>query len=51
MRMGVCGDHRGRLSWADILWEDDGTEPVAVAPDGWEAVALAPAKMATASHS
>lgn len=51
VRMGVCGDHRGRLSWADILWENDGTEPVAVAPDRWGAVATAPAKMASPSHS
>jgi serine/threonine-protein kinase RsbW len=22
LRTGVCGDHRGRLVWADLLWED-----------------------------
>ena len=35
-RTGVCGDHRGRLVWAEIRWTSDG----AVAPDfpdGYEA--------------
>ena len=37
VRTGVCGDRRGRLSWADVAWGDPLTATVA-APDGWEAV-------------
>ena len=34
VRTGVCGDHRGRLMWADIRWD-----PVAAAPaDPYETV-------------
>jgi serine/threonine-protein kinase RsbW len=25
-RAGVCGDHRGRLVWADVRWADDGLD-------------------------
>jgi hypothetical protein len=28
-RTGVCGDHRGRLVWADIAWDHDLTRGVA----------------------
>jgi anti-sigma regulatory factor (Ser/Thr protein kinase) len=35
-RTGVCGDHRGRLVWAEIRWSADGSaEPEF--PDGYEA--------------
>ena len=34
-RTGVCGDHRGRLVWAEIQWGGEGTaEPEF--PDGYE---------------
>jgi hypothetical protein len=34
-RTGVCGDHRGRLVWAEIQWSGEGTaEPEF--PDGYE---------------
>jgi hypothetical protein len=35
MRSGVCGDHRGRLVWADIPWADPAA-PLP-APDPYEA--------------
>lgn len=35
-RTGVCGDHRGRLVWADVRW--DGEAPAAAAHDPYEAV-------------
>lgn len=34
---GVIGDHRGRLLWADIRWEDGGIQSRAPAPDRYEA--------------
>jgi anti-sigma regulatory factor (Ser/Thr protein kinase) len=37
VRMGVCGDQRGRLSWADVAWEDVSTETATPVPDGYEA--------------
>ncbi|SRR6266568_1889155 len=36
-RTGVCGDHRGRLIWPDVLCEDPGTETATDRPDGYEA--------------
>jgi len=36
-RTGVIGDHRGRLMWADIPWNDSGTEPRTPVPDRYEA--------------
>jgi anti-sigma regulatory factor (Ser/Thr protein kinase) len=33
IRMGVCGDHRGRLVWADIPWSGAAAAP----PDAYEA--------------
>jgi hypothetical protein len=27
VRTGVCGDHRGRLVWADVPWGDSGLSP------------------------
>lgn len=36
-RTGVVGDHRGRLMWADIPWDDGGTESRMSAPDRYEA--------------
>jgi serine/threonine-protein kinase RsbW len=38
VRTGACGDHRGRLIWADIPWGDAGTEPAASPQDLYEAV-------------
>lgn len=36
VRTGVCGDHRGRLVWADVRWAD--SPPAAAAPgDPYEA--------------
>jgi hypothetical protein len=35
-RTGVCGDHRGRLVWAEIRWTAGGTAPPEF-PDGYEA--------------
>ena len=35
VRRGVCGDHRGRLIWADVRWA--GTAAAVVSPDGHEA--------------
>jgi hypothetical protein len=35
MRMGVCGNDRGRLTWADVRWEASPHEAVA-GPDGYE---------------
>lgn len=35
MRMGVCGDYRGRLMWADVRWEA-GLQPGEATPDGFE---------------
>ena len=34
-RTGVCGDHRGRLVWAEIRWSTDGTAQPEF-PDGYE---------------
>jgi hypothetical protein len=28
-RTGVCGDHRGRLVWGDVLWDGPSTPPLA----------------------
>ena len=33
-RAGVCGDHRGRLVWADVRWADDGLDQT-VCLDGY----------------
>ncbi len=35
-RTGVCGDHRGRLVWAEIRWNADGAAQPDF-PDGYEA--------------
>ena len=35
-RTGVCGDHRGRLVWAEIRWNSDGAAQPEF-PDGYEA--------------
>ena len=35
-RTGVCGDHRGRLVWAEIRWSADGAAQPDF-PDGYEA--------------
>jgi anti-sigma regulatory factor (Ser/Thr protein kinase) len=35
-RTGVCGDHRGRLVWAEIRWNTDPSAPPEF-PDGYEA--------------
>jgi hypothetical protein len=35
VRMGVCGDARGRLTWADIRW-DASVQAAMVAPDAYE---------------
>ena len=35
-RTGVCGDHRGRLVWAEIRWTPDGSAQPDF-PDGYEA--------------
>jgi Histidine kinase-like ATPase domain len=37
VRTGVCGDHRGRLVWADIPWGDTGAAASASAQDRYEA--------------
>ncbi len=37
VRTGVCGDHRGRLIWADILWDDGGEVGPASPQDRYEA--------------
>jgi anti-sigma regulatory factor (Ser/Thr protein kinase) len=37
-RFGVCGDHRGRVVWADLPWPDD--EPGASAPAGGHETSL-----------
>jgi anti-sigma regulatory factor (Ser/Thr protein kinase) len=35
MHMGVCGDDRGRLTWADVRWVASPV-PAVAAPDGYE---------------
>jgi serine/threonine-protein kinase RsbW len=37
VRTGVCGDHRGRLVWADIPWGDAGAAASASSQDLYEA--------------
>jgi anti-sigma regulatory factor (Ser/Thr protein kinase) len=37
VRTGVCGDHRGRLVWADIRWDDAGAAGPAAPMDPYEA--------------
>jgi hypothetical protein len=37
IRTGDCGDHRGRLVWADIPWHDPGTAGHASAQDPYQA--------------
>ena len=37
LRTGVCGDHRGRLVWADLLWESTDPATQAAASDPHEA--------------
>jgi hypothetical protein len=37
VRTGVCGDHRGRLVWADIPWGDAGAAEPASPQDPYEA--------------
>jgi hypothetical protein len=37
VRTGVVGDHRGRLVWADIRWEDSRAQAGAAVPDGYQA--------------
>jgi serine/threonine-protein kinase RsbW len=36
IRTGVCGDHRGRLVWADVPWDDAGVAGSASVRDGHE---------------
>jgi serine/threonine-protein kinase RsbW len=36
-RMGVCGDHRGRLVWADVLWVGAASVVTATRDDPYEA--------------
>lgn len=36
-RMGVSGDHRGRLVWADVPWAGTGATAPASLPPGYEA--------------
>ena len=35
-RVGVCGDHRGRLVWADVAWTADEALPSQPAPNTYE---------------
>ncbi len=37
VRSGVCGDHRGRLVWADVAWGDAGAAEPASSQDPYEA--------------
>ena len=37
VRTGVCGDHRGRLVWADVPWGDAGAAEPASSQDPYEA--------------
>ena len=37
VRTGVCGDHRGRLLWADIPWDGGGAPGPAASQDPYEA--------------
>ncbi|HEY5988952.1 MAG TPA: hypothetical protein VIV12_21610, partial [Streptosporangiaceae bacterium] len=37
LRTGVVGDHRGRLIWADIAWNERDAPPAAPAEDPYEA--------------
>ena len=37
LRTGVVGDHRGRLIWADIAWNEQDTPPHGPAGDPYEA--------------
>jgi len=36
-RAGVCGDHRGRLAWADVAWTADRAAPPLPVADTYEA--------------
>jgi hypothetical protein len=36
VRSGVCGDQRGRLVWADVLWEEPETAPEEPARDPYQ---------------
>jgi anti-sigma regulatory factor (Ser/Thr protein kinase) len=36
-RVGVCGDHRGRLTWADVAWAAGGLVPPQPVADSYEA--------------
>ncbi len=36
-RTGVCGDHRGRLVWADVPWAGDGAASAQPSPEAYEA--------------
>ncbi len=36
-RIGVCGDYRGRLVWADVPWTGDGVTPARPCPGAFEA--------------
>jgi hypothetical protein len=38
-RIGVCGDQRGRLVWAEVAWAGDGAAPLPPAPDAYETAA------------
>lgn len=54
VRTGVCGDHRGRLIWADVRWADSATATDAAAaaagsPDPYE-VTIRDGKAALARH-
>jgi Histidine kinase-like ATPase domain len=37
LRRGVCGDHRGRLAWADVRWDGTAAAVAAASPAGLEA--------------
>jgi serine/threonine-protein kinase RsbW len=37
VRTGVCGDHRGRLVWADVPWSDAGAPEATSAQDPYQA--------------
>src|SRR6266498_189623 len=40
-RLGVCGDERGRLVWAEVPWTGDGNGAPGLLPVGYEAAVRA----------
>ena len=40
-RLGVCGDERGRLVWAEVAWTGDGNGAPGLLPVGYEAAVRA----------